>query len=54
MSDLIYISKQGEPVLKIHPDALQQHEKLGWKIADADLVAKAEKAEQKKAPAASK
>lgn len=52
--DLIYIAKQGEPVLKIHPDALKQHEKLGWKVADADLVAKVEKDEPKKASGAAK
>lgn len=51
MSDLIYIAKQGEPVLKIHADALDQHKRLGWQEASAELVEKTDKADKKKAAA---
>lgn len=47
--DLIYIAKQGEPVLKIHPDALDQHKRLGWQEASAELVTKTDKEEKKQA-----
>lgn len=47
--DLIYIAKQGEPVLKIHPDALDEHKRLGWQEASAELADKTEKAEKRKA-----
>lgn len=49
MVDLVYIAKQGEPVLKIHPDALAEHKRLGWQEASAELADKTEKAEKKKA-----
>lgn len=36
MSDLVNVKKVGEPVLKIHQSALEQHEKLGWKLTDEE------------------
>lgn len=48
MDDLVYISKQGEPLLKIHPYALDQHERLGWTLASAEVAEKAEKDAKKK------
>lgn len=33
-TDLVSISKDGEPDLKIHPGALDEHIRLGWEIAE--------------------
>ncbi len=32
MSELITVTRPGEPRLKIHPDALSEHLKLGWTV----------------------
>lgn len=34
MTKLVKITKTGEPELKVHPDALDQHHKLGWKTSE--------------------
>ncbi|WP_165494254.1 hypothetical protein [Aquitalea sp. USM4] len=34
--DLITIFKVGEEKLRIHPDALEEHEKLGWQAVPDD------------------
>ena len=39
MSDLVNIKKVGEPVLKIHRSALEQHVRLGWLETDDEPVA---------------
>ncbi len=45
---LITIEKSGEPVLKIHPDALQQHLTLGWAVVQDDEQSTEEATEEGK------
>lgn len=41
--ELVTIQKKGEKQLRIHPDALAQHQKLGWKhVPDAPVAMVAE------------
>lgn len=43
MTELIPISKAGNPQLNIHPDALEQHLHLGWVVVEKEVDQMAEK-----------
>jgi len=37
--NLVTIAKFGEPTIEIHPDALPEHIKLGWRVTEREAKA---------------
>ncbi len=49
MSNLITITKAGEPTLRILDNALEEHQRLGWKIAPEEVAVHEDSASEKPA-----
>lgn len=49
--ELILVEKDGEQI-RIHPLALEDHKRLGWKVVEAEVPAEAESEKESKGKAA--